>query len=144
MKTRLKEIRKKNHLTQGEFGERIGVTQSAVTAWETGNRNPHDTAINTICREFNINEDWLRYGRGDMYNDINKEEQLAYYFGQIMKLNGMDPEEGIAKRVMTGLSRLQPRHWQAILEFCNMIYESEKAVREANGTDTSAGPVSGD
>ncbi len=69
MKNRIKQIRKEKNLTQVEFGERIGVKGNTVTNYETGLRNPTDAVILSICREFNVNEDWLRNGIGDMYKE---------------------------------------------------------------------------
>ena len=67
MKQRLRELRKTLNLNQTEFGNRIGVKQSTITGYETGNRIPLDSVIFSICREFNVNEDWLRYGKGEMF-----------------------------------------------------------------------------
>lgn len=69
MKNRIKQIRKEKNLTQVEFGERIGVKGNTVTNYETGLRNPTDAVILSICREFNVNEDWLRNGTGDIYKE---------------------------------------------------------------------------
>ena len=73
MKDRIKQIRKENKLTQVEFGERIGVKGNTVTGYETGLRNPTDAVLHSICREFFINENWLRTGNGEMY-DIPEDE----------------------------------------------------------------------
>lgn len=69
MKNRIKQIRKEKNLTQVEFGERIGVKGNTITNYETGLRNPTDAVILSICREFNVNEDWLRNGTGDIYKE---------------------------------------------------------------------------
>ena len=76
MKDRIKQIRKENKLTQVEFGERIGVKGNTVTGYETGLRNPTDAVLHSICREFFINENWLRTGNGEMY-DIPEDEVAA-------------------------------------------------------------------
>lgn len=68
MKDRIKSIRKDNNLTQTEFGERIGVKGNTITNYENGLRNPSDAILFSICREFNINEEWLRTGNGEKYN----------------------------------------------------------------------------
>lgn len=81
MKNRIKQIRKEKNLTQVEFGERIGVKGNTVTNYETGLRNPTDAVILSICREFNVNEDWLRNGTGDMYKLI--PNKLELYLGEI-------------------------------------------------------------
>lgn len=67
MKERIRTIRKEKKLTQVEFGEKIGVKGNTITNYENGLRNPTDAVILSICREFNVNEEWLRYGTGEMY-----------------------------------------------------------------------------
>ncbi|MCI8668533.1 MAG: helix-turn-helix transcriptional regulator [Lachnospiraceae bacterium] len=74
MKDRIKTIRKNNKMTQVEFGNKIGVKGNTITGYETGLRTPSDAVIFSICREFNISEDWLRYGKGEM---INENEQIS-------------------------------------------------------------------
>lgn len=76
MKNRIKQIRKDNKLTQVEFGERIGVKGNTITNYENGLRNPTDAVIKAICREFGVNDDWIRNGKGDMY-DVPEDETAA-------------------------------------------------------------------
>lgn len=73
MNQRLRELRKALNLNQTEFGNRIGVKQSTITGYETGNRVPLDSVIVSICREFNVNEDWLRSGKGEMFLPVEDE-----------------------------------------------------------------------
>lgn len=67
MQTRIKEVRKSLKLTQTEFGKRIGVKGNTITGYETGTRSPSDAIIISICREFNVNEEWLRTSKGSMF-----------------------------------------------------------------------------
>ena len=68
MQERLKALRLKLNLTQSAFASRIGTTQNVVANYEIGRRNPSSSAINNICKEFNVNETWLRTGEGEMYS----------------------------------------------------------------------------
>lgn len=63
---RVKEIRNKNHLSQKEFGRRICISDAAVSQIETGKSGISNQTILSICREFNVNEEWLRDGVGQM------------------------------------------------------------------------------
>jgi len=63
---RIKRVRKDAHLTQVEFGERIGLNGSTITGYEKGTRVPNGAIIAMICHEFGINEEWLRNGTGPM------------------------------------------------------------------------------
>lgn len=67
METRIKYIRKQAGLTQTAFGEKIGVKGNTITNYENGLRNPTDAVILSICREFRVNEQWLRTGEGEPY-----------------------------------------------------------------------------
>ena len=67
MKDRIKKIRKELDLTQQKFADKIGVKQNTVAQYEMGRNIPIDTVISLICREFNVNEQWLRNGTGEMH-----------------------------------------------------------------------------
>lgn len=67
MNDRLKLLRRTLGLTQAEFAECIGSVQNTITGYESGRRNPSNPVISSICREFNVNEEWLRTGAGEMF-----------------------------------------------------------------------------
>lgn len=81
MKNRIKKIRKDKGLTQVEFGEKIGVKGNTVTNYENGLRNPTDAILHSICREFNVNEEWLRTGEGEPY--VEADDKLSVYMAKI-------------------------------------------------------------
>ena len=74
MNERIKELRKALGLNQTEFGERIGIKQGSVAGYESGIRTPLDSVILSMCREFNVNEEWLRTGEGEMFRPISQCE----------------------------------------------------------------------
>jgi transcriptional regulator with XRE-family HTH domain len=67
MNTRLKKLRRALDLTQAAFAERIGMKQNTIATYEMARSVPSDQAIRSICREFNVNEEWLRNGTGEMF-----------------------------------------------------------------------------
>lgn len=72
MGERVKLLRKENNLSQEEFGEKINIKAKAhISSLESGKRSVTDRIINDICREFNVNEDWLRNGTGEMFVDAS-------------------------------------------------------------------------
>lgn len=82
MNTRIKKLRKALDLTQQAFADKLGVKRNTVATYETGKSNPSDAAIALICREFNVNEEWLRTGEGDMFKPAPKDaldELIAQY-----------------------------------------------------------------
>lgn len=86
MKDRIKQIRTNSGLNQSDFGKKISISRSAVWKIENGENAPSEQTINIICREFNVNENWLRTGTGDMYKLI--PNKLELYLGEIS--NGDD------------------------------------------------------
>ena len=77
MNERIKELRKVLELNQTDFGNRIGIKQGSVAAYENGARTPIDAVIVSICREFNVNEDWLRTGEGEMFCKLETNDIVA-------------------------------------------------------------------
>lgn len=64
---RIKTLRKALDLTLEKFGDRLGVTKVAISNIENGKRSVTEQMLKAICREFNVNEDWLRDGVGEMF-----------------------------------------------------------------------------
>lgn len=69
MNERFALVRKALNLTTRKFGEKINITGGAVTNMEKGKRNITDRVISDVCREFHVNEDWLRNGEGLMFKE---------------------------------------------------------------------------
>lgn len=76
MENRIKELRKTLGLNQTDFGTRVGVKQTTVAGYEGGARVPIDAVIASICREFNVNEHWLRTGEGEMFIPVSQDEEF--------------------------------------------------------------------
>lgn len=67
---RVKEVRKTLKLTLEEFGGKVGVTKQTVSRIENGVNNLTDQMLKSICREYNVNYDYLMYGEGEMFSDL--------------------------------------------------------------------------
>ena len=67
MNERMKELRKALGLTQQEFADKIGIVRGNIATYETGKSKPGDAVVSLICREFSVNEEWLRTGTGEMF-----------------------------------------------------------------------------
>ncbi len=72
MNERVKQLRKALGLSGEKFGARLGVTRTAVSLIESGKNNLSEANILSICREFNVNEEWLRTGNGDMFSALSQ------------------------------------------------------------------------
>ena len=70
MNERIKEIRKSLNLSQDEFGRRLGVTRGAITNIELNKTEPKELFLELICKVFDVNEHWLRTGKGEMFKQL--------------------------------------------------------------------------
>lgn len=67
---RVKEIRTSLSLTLEKFGEKLGVGKTAISKIEKNERSLTDQMLKSICREYNVNYDYLMYGEGEMFSDL--------------------------------------------------------------------------
>lgn len=119
MNYRIREIRKDNNLTQTEFGERIGVKGNTVTGYEKENRIPSDAIILSICREFNVNEEWLRTGQGEKYLRLSRKEAVAAYVGKILGGKVTPLEETLIEF----MAETSPQEWEELARIINRFTE---------------------
>lgn len=131
MKDRIKKIRKAIKLTQVQFGEKIGVKGNTVTNYESGLRTPTDAVIKSICREFNVDENWLRTGEGEMFLPVLEEDEMALYVSELLEDEGDNPLYTIIKEVMHTYSELSPKSQEVIRDAAAKLLENLKnAERE--------------
>jgi transcriptional regulator with XRE-family HTH domain len=128
MKDRLVRLRKSLDLTQGEFGKMINLTDPMISLYESGKRTPNDRVIQLICTTFNIREEWLRDGKGEMRDE---EAQLSDY----------------EKRLLELFRRLSPGAQEAFIEYVEKLValatneavlcgEAPEALKQAPGGTT--------
>lgn len=78
MNKRIRELRKTLNLSQKNFAERIGLKQNAISYMEKEGATVTEQNIKTICAQFNVNENWLRTGRGNIFIE-NKKKQKEFF-----------------------------------------------------------------
>lgn len=123
MKDRIKALRKALSLNQTDFGSKIGVKQSAVAAYESGSRTPLDSVIVSICREFGVNERWLRTGDGEMLMHLSREEEIMRFAATVVR----DPSSEFQRRFVSVLARLTPEQWQLMEEMARKLLQEQTA-----------------
>lgn len=116
MNERVKEIRKALGLSMETFGGRIGVTRSAISRIESGVVNVTNQNVTAICREFGVNEEWLRTGSGDMFEEMSRAEKAA----QIVWAALGSGDEFILNTFIA-LGQLSPAEWELIKKFVDKI-----------------------
>lgn len=106
---RLKKIRKEKGLTLKQFGKAIGITDASVSQMETGKSGLSNQTIHSICREFDINEDWLRTGKGEMFTKTPSSE-----VDELARKYNLTPE---ARILVERFLLLKPEVQQGIVDY---------------------------
>lgn len=122
MNERIRELRKKLRLSGEKFGEKIGLKRVAISQLETGRTTPTNQTIMSICREFNVSEEWLRNGTGEMFIPMSLDEEIASFIGDIQS----DIEENFKKRFISALSKLDEDEWIFIEKFMESVLKGRK------------------
>ena len=120
MKNRIKKIRLDKNLTQSEFGKALGVKGNTITNYENGLRKPSDAILLSICREFNVNEEWLRTGNGEPYTP--KEDRFSSYLSSIA--NGNDY---LIRDFIEVYMELENQYRDALKVIAEKMYEKRKS-----------------
>ena len=123
MKTRLKELRKSLGLTMEEFGANLGVKKNTISQLESGKNNLTEQMILSICREFNVSEEWLRNGVGDMF--IESKEDYLNSLSQRYHL------DDLAKSILEGYFSLKPEHRDVIKDYIFSVAEKYQKLQDA-------------
>ena len=125
MTERIKELRKTLGLTQQEMADKVGVKRNTIAQYEIGRNPPTDTVVTLICREFDVNEEWLRTGEGDMFVMRSRDEELSAFFEGLM--NG---QSDFTHRLISVLSRLDESEWELLEKMADKLMaelQKEKA-----------------
>ena len=107
---RVKELRKTLNLTLEEFGSKVGVTKQTISRIENGVNNLTDQMLLFICREYNVNEEWIRNGTGEMFIPLTRNQIITDFAGDIIK-----EDDTFKKRLIEALAKLNENEW-AVLE----------------------------
>lgn len=121
MNNRIKQIRNSQGLTQIQFGERIGVKGNTITNYENNMRTPSEAVILSICREFNVNETWLRTGKGKMFITKTRAEEIEGFVKEVLQ-----EDSDFRRRVISVLARMTPDEWELVERKAREIFEETK------------------
>lgn len=120
MKDRILKIRKKAKLNQEDFAKRLNLTKNYISLIETGNRIPSDRTVSDICREFDINEQWLRTGDGEMSAPLNQDDRYSHNIGKL----AMSDDETIIRWVNM-IAETNPKVLKDIESFMKKLLDIE-------------------
>lgn len=119
MNTRLHHLRKTLKLSQEDFGKRLGVTGASISRLEKGERNITEQMILSICREFNVNEKWLRHNEGEMF--LPFEDEVAEIVSQLLEVS--NPFYDLILDMMVSFNELDNKGKQAICDYTALLAE---------------------
>jgi transcriptional regulator with XRE-family HTH domain len=119
LKERLTKVRKAKGLSQQEFADKLNIKRGTIANYECGRNEPIDAVINLICREFNVNEAWLRTGEGEMFLPMDRETELAKLTIDLF----MEESDSFKSRFISMLARMSDEEW-TMLE--NMVEKLSK------------------
>ena len=129
MNNRVREIRKHpshSNNTLEKFGESIGIKKSALSLIENGKNALTEQNIKSICREYNVNEEWLRTGEGEMFIDVSRELSIAKL---TVKLMAEEPDS-FKNRLVAALAKLSVEQWEVLEGIAKEMADSNAKKEE--------------
>lgn len=115
MDERIKALRKKLGLTQQAFADRLKIARGNIAAYEVGKNAPSDAVISLICKEFHVNEIWIRTGEGgedNMFAKVSEDDRYALNLGKLSKT-----ENQMARNMLNAIAEASPEKLKHIEEF---------------------------
>lgn len=117
---RIRWLRKQQlGMTLDTFGQRLAVTAASVSAFELGKTNPSDQTIRAICREFGVDETWLRTGDGEPFLKKSRSDAITEYVGQIAGGKRSETEMLLIEL----MSETSVEEWEALTDFFKRLAE---------------------
>lgn len=128
---RVKMVRDKAQLTMEQFGNRIGgVSKSTISNIENDNRNLTEHMLKSICREFDVNEKWLKSGKGDMPRKLSEEEEVAALVSDLLEDGRDNPFFGIILEIVQTYNELSPASQKVLQEASKKLVENLSKKKE--------------
>ena len=121
MNERIKQIRIDCGLTQFDFATRINLSRNYIALIESGDRVPSDRTISDICREFGVNEVWLRTGEGEPFQEETREEQILRAAAQTIRSSNE-----FRKQLAFWLAQLDESDWVELEKIYRKLAEQKK------------------
>lgn len=119
---RVREVRKTLNLTLEKFGNEIGLKKNSLSQIENGKNELTEGNAKAICREFNVNENWLRTGDGEMFLEQNRKDKIMSFAKRLMQ----NESEEFIDRFATMLSKLDVSDWEILADVAESLVKHKK------------------
>lgn len=121
MNERIALIRKNKGMTRASFGECIGVSGDVINNLERGRVEIKDHMVLLICKAFNVNENWLRTGDGEMFIPEDRETEIARLTIQLLT----EESDSFKNRLISALCKLTEEQWELLAQIADDITKKE-------------------
>ena len=127
---KLLEALKDDGIKQFEVAKRLGVTEAAVSGWRTGRRNISESALKSICREFNVDYIWLTTGEGEMFRKTDPEDEIAICVSQLIDEKD-NPFFNIVLEATRTYNQLTPENQEVLSHYCKELLRNLQSKKES-------------
>lgn len=121
---RITYLRKSIKMTQEEFANSICMSRSNLSNIEKDRFTITDRVIAAICTRFNVDENWLRTGEGDMFRKITQDEELAGLFGELLREDAPEIAK-IKKKLILELLKLDDQQFESAVSFAKRLFDDK-------------------
>lgn len=114
-------------ITKTAFAEKLKVSQQYISKL-TKTGLPSDLLIDDICEKYNVNEEWLRYGTGEMFRVIPKEDETAAIVSSLLEEDNAFHD--VIKGIMKTFEQLDPASQDTLISFSEQLLHNLKSKKE--------------
>lgn len=112
---RIKEVRKALGLTQEKFGEKIGMKKNSLSNAESGINSVSNQLRIAVCREYHVNENWLRTGEGEMFEGRTSDQAIVDFAADLVNVD----DDAFKKRLISAFARMDDSTWDAFKKWAD-------------------------
>lgn len=120
---RIEILRKDLSMSRRVFGERLGVSESVIVNIEYDRLKRPDqkeSLYKLICKEFNVNEEWLRTGNGEMFIQLTRDQLITDFAADLIMEN-----DTFKKRLVEALAKLDESEWDVLEKLAESLIEKD-------------------
>lgn len=118
---RIRHLRKNElKMTQDDFASKIDISRSNIGNIEIGRIAVTERIISSICREFNVNEEWLRTGEGEMFVPLTKNQLITEFAANLVM-----EDNTFKKRLFEALAKLNESEWEVLEKLADSLIKKD-------------------